>query len=81
MMALIHDDHSIFFREGFDRFFFPFKQRLHNGDINDPAPRVLACADLTDQMHLFLPPTLFRWLRQYLADIQKLFQRRFPLFE
>ena len=81
MMALIYNDHSVLCHKRLYRLFFSFKQGLHGGNIDNPAAGILSTADLANEMPLFLPATLFRKFRQNLMNIQKLFQRGFPLFQ
>lgn len=81
VVTFVHNDHSIVLYKRFDLFFLTLEKRLHDGDVNDPAPCVLSRADLTDQTAFLFPATLFRWLRQNLMDSEELLQRCPPLLQ
>lgn len=81
MMALIHNDHSVLCHKRLYGLFSSLKQRLHGGNIDDPTAGILSAANLANEVLFFLPAPLFGRFRQNFMDIQKLFQRGFPLFQ
>ena len=81
MMALIYNDHSVLCHKRLYRLFFSLKQGLHGGNIDNPTAGILSAADLANEVLFFLPAALFGKFRQNLMNIQKLFQRGFPLFQ